>query len=266
MLSELLKISEYPDLALKPRLSFKEKLALVFKTYAFIFIVILFTAPVIILADYIATHVFHYGSIRNQNNTTFQHLIKKIGYLTAIVYICLIGPVLEETIFRLPLSFKRAHIALSVSVAILLFSSAIPFIKHLHQSIGLGWALSARVGFSALVFWLIFIILPKQINFSSAAKKRLIIISICLFGLMHVSNYSPLHWAIIWIYPIYVLPQLCMGWALSYIRFKNGFIWGIALHCLINSVAMGLGFSQNKPDKIHQIEKQALKPKTQSNR
>jgi len=259
MLKELFTISHYPDLALEPGLSFLEKLALVFKTYAIIFILILLTAPLIVLAEHMATYVFHYSSIRNQNSLSFQHLIKKIGYVTALVYICLIGPILEETIFRLPLSFKRVHIALSVALALFLFSSAMPLIKTLNHSVGLAWAISIRVAFSVLIFWLIFIALPQQISLSSGTKKWIVIVSICLFGLMHISNYSPLHWAIIWIYPVYVLPQLLMGWALSYIRFKNGFIWGIALHCLINSVAMGMGYSQNNPVKVQHTEKPVLK-------
>ncbi|WP_408733657.1 type II CAAX prenyl endopeptidase Rce1 family protein [Mucilaginibacter sp.] len=259
MFEELLKISEYPDLALKPQLPFKEKTVLILKTYGLIWLFIIFTVPLILLADHIATHVFHYNSISDQNSVTFQHLIKKIGYLTAIIYICLIGPLLEETIFRLPLSFKKTHIALSLAVAVLLFSSAIPYVKTLNHSIGFASVLLIRIVLAGLIYALIVNLIPRQILLSRSTKKKLIITSICLFGLMHVSNYSPLHWAIIWIYPIYVLPQLLMGWALSYIRFKNGFIWGVVLHCLINSVTMGLGFSQNKPDKRQHTEKPILK-------
>jgi len=49
-----------------------------------------------------------------------------------------------------------------------------------------------------------------------------------------------------------------MGLALSYVRFKNGFIWGIALHCLINSVATTLAFNYPQAKKIQHIEKPAI--------
>lgn len=256
---ELLNISAYPDLALKPNRSFAEKLSALLKTYGLVFLFLLFAAPLLLLPEYIATHVFHYSSIRDQNNVTFQHLIKKLGYLTATIYICLVGPVLEETIFRLPLSFKKNHVALGIVVAIFLFSSALPGAKSLNASMGLGYALLARAVILGLIYLLIVKLLPGEFSLSPSAKKTWIIVSICLFGLMHVSNYSPLHWAIIWLYPLFVLPQLAMGWALSYIRFKNGFMWGIALHCLINSVSMGLGYSQDKPGKIQHKEKPVLK-------
>lgn len=252
-------ISGYPDLALKKSSSFIEKLSVLLKTYGLIFLFLLFAAPLILLPEYFVTHVLHYSSIREQNNVTFEHLIKKIGYLTAVLYICLIGPLLEETIFRLPLSFKKVHIALGLAVAIFLFSSAVPIARNLTASIGLGYALLIRLAIVGLIYLLIIKLLPAEFLLSPSRKKAWIIISICLFGLIHISNYSPFHWAIIWIYPFYVLPQLFMGWALSYIRFKNGFIWGVALHCLINSVSMGLGYSQSQPDKIQHKEKPIIK-------
>jgi membrane protease YdiL (CAAX protease family) len=100
-----------------------------------------------------------------------------------------------------------------------------------------------------LIYFIVVMLIPAGLEIAQKYKKPIIITSILLFGLMHIFNYVPLQWQLIWIYPLYVLPQLGMGIALTYVRFKNGFIWGIALHCLINSVSMGLSSVATKAAK-----------------
>lgn len=256
MLKELFKLSGFPYLSQEATPSIKEKIFTVLKVYGLIFLSLLFVGPLTYLADTFVTHVIHAKSIRQQNDVSFQHLIQKLGYGIALLYICIIGPILEETIFRLPLSFKRGHIALGISVAIFLFGSVLQPVKGFSHSIGAGYALLIRLALVPVIYFIIKKLLPVNLSIGPAYKKAFIIISICLFGLMHVSNYSPLQWQLIWIYPIYVLPQLIMGWGITYIRFKNGFIWGIALHCLINSVAMGLSYldkTHTVPVKVHPV-------------
>jgi hypothetical protein len=259
MLKELLNIGAFPDLALQPNQPWVDKLLTLFKTYGLILLSLLMAAPIMLFAEYFVTHILHFKGFSEQSHISLQQLFKKTGYLKAMIYICLIGPAIEETIFRLPLSFKRVHIALSFAFAVFLFSSLLPLVKHLNQSIGIWYELLIRLAVVGLIFLLIYKLLPNNLSLKPALKKALIIASICLFGLMHISNFSPLQWAIIWVYPIYVLPQLLMGVALSYMRFKNGFVWGIALHCLINSVATSLAFNHPKPEKTQHTEKPTIR-------
>jgi hypothetical protein len=252
MLNELFNISSFPLLLQETRRPFGKNIATLFKIYVLIFLSIIITAWVIYLTDYFVTHVLHFKSVQNQYAFSLQHMLRKIGIVKTLVYICLIGPVLEETVFRLPLSFKKIHIALSIAVAIFLLSNSLPFIKNLNLSIGLGYALLIRIAFTALIYFTGIKLIPDNISFGPKVKKIVIIISMCLFGLLHISNFIPLQWALIWVYPFYVLPQLLMGWGLTYIRFKNGFIWGIALHCLINSVSMWLYTSPHQPVRTRQ--------------
>ena len=247
MLKELFNISGFPYLSQGATPSVKEKISTLLKVYGLIFLSLLLVGPLIYMADNFVIHVIHAKSIKQQNDVSFQHLIQKIGYGVAWLYICLIGPILEETVFRLPLSFKRWHIALSISVAIFLFGSVLPPAKALAHSVGLGYAFLIRLVFVLVLYFIIKKLLPVNLSVRPAYKKVFITVSICLFGLIHISNYAPLQWQLIWIYPIYVLPQIIMGWGLTYIRFKNGFIWGIALHCLINSVAMALSYADKMP-------------------
>jgi len=250
MLKEIFAIGNYTDLSLNKQRPFFGKVLTVLKTYGLIFLFLIAISPVLFLADYCVTQIFHHKSISHEGDETFKHLIKRLGYITTLVYICLIGPILEETIFRLPLSFKRVHIAISITVAALLFGSALPFAKSFLLHNGHVYALLVLIIIAVVISSACFILLPSDIILRPLYKKTVTIISICLFGLMHVFNYGTLQWQLLWIYPIYVLPQLGMGVGLTYIRFKNGFVWAIALHCLTNSVSMALSFTHQSPTNV----------------
>ena len=238
MLRELFNISAFPSLLQAEYRPFFSKVGTVLKTYGLIFLSLIAVGWLIYLADYLVINVFHHKSIQAQYNFTMDKMMKKAGMIKALLYICLIGPILEELVFRFSLSFKKINLAVSIAVAIFMFGNLIPAVKNLGVTIGLGYALAIRIAFSAIVCFALIRLLPDDRKFTPAFKNTVIILSIIIFGLMHISNFIPLQWALIWIYPIYVLPQMLMGWGITYVRFKNGFIWGIALHCLINSISM----------------------------
>jgi len=164
MLKELLNIGAFPDLALQTDQPWVDKLLTLLKTYGLIFLSLLLVAPIISLTEYCVTHLLHFKGIREQTNIAFQQLISKSGYVKALLYICLIGPAIEETIFRLPLSFKRLHIVLSFAFAVFLFSSLLPLVKHLNHSIGLWYELSIRLGVVGLIFLVIYKLIPNNLS------------------------------------------------------------------------------------------------------
>ncbi|RYU91484.1 CPBP family intramembrane metalloprotease [Mucilaginibacter terrigena] len=232
MLKELFAISDYPSLDTER--PFQSKFVLLLKIYGIAFLLNILSAPVSVVCDYLVTNVFHLKSIRTQYWQSMLKFFKMYGYARAIVYICIIAPVVEECIFRLPLTLKKQHIALALGFAMLLASRLIPGLQQQGTVIKLlVWAVLITSGY--LIFNRF---LPEIKPPGKRLQTRVTVISIIVFGLMHISNYMPLHWDILFIYPFYVLPQLFMGWFLTYIRFKNGFVWGIALHMLINSVSM----------------------------
>jgi hypothetical protein len=234
VLREFLTISEYPNLSLLPKSPFTERIGTLFKTYGLLFITIILVAPLIIATDHLVVHVLHFKAINQVQNNGMRQFFHKLGYWKAAIYISLIGPLLEETIFRLPLSLKKTHIVLALSTAAFLFGGL--FFHHITNPL---LNISIRLSISAIIYLICIFTVPDGPAITEYRfRKQLIIVSICLFGLMHISNYAPIQWPLIWIYPIYVIPQLLMGWAITYIRFKNGFLWGFALHCLINSVSV----------------------------
>jgi hypothetical protein len=234
MLKEIFEVSNYP--ALSTHRPFKDKLLLLLKVYGIVFASMFLSAPLLVMADYLVTHVLHYKSVIADYEKTMQDVMHRLGRFKTIAYICVLGPLLEETVFRLSLTLKRQLIAITIAFALFFFMNMIPGFKGLNSYVNWSIRLAA-----VIAGYLLFIkILPQNITLQKRTHTRVIIASILVFGLMHISNFSPLHWQIIYLYPIFVIPQLLMGWALTYIRFKNGFFWGVALHVIINSVATGL--------------------------
>lgn len=234
MFKELLTISQYPELSSSPQ-TVGARLAVLFKTYGLLFLALFLVAPFIVLADHFVVHVLHAKTINKAGQDGMQHFFKKLGYWRAAIYIGLVGPLLEEAVFRLPLSLKRRHIALGFSVAVYLFSGVV--FHNLTKIPGLNFGL--QLAACVLVYASAIFFVPTGLTIADHRfRTQLIILSICLFGLMHIGNYTPIQWSLIWIYPVYVLPQLLMGWAITFIRFKNGFWWGYALHCIINCVSL----------------------------
>lgn len=56
-----------------------------------------------------------------------------------------------------------------------------------------------------------------------------------LFGFIHITNFQ-MTAHIIWLSPILVAPQICIGFLLGFIRVRLGFLWALALHALYNFV------------------------------
>ncbi|WP_091393394.1 CPBP family glutamic-type intramembrane protease [Arachidicoccus rhizosphaerae] len=59
-----------------------------------------------------------------------------------------------------------------------------------------------------------------------------------IFGLGHIFNFAPIHYNLIYFYPVFVLPQLIMGFGFGYVRIKYGFFFGLLLHCITNTLPL----------------------------
>jgi hypothetical protein len=232
MIEEFFALNSYPTLATDR--SFQDKFILLFKIYGIIFLLNFISAPLAYLAEQLVTHVLHLKSIQEQYKTSMLRFFTKFGYLKAVLYICIMAPIIEESIFRLPLSFKRSHIAVAFGFALVLLARLIPGMSQQNLTINI----LVRVALFAAGYFALYKSLPEIKVPNKRLQAHLMITSIVVFGLMHIFNYAPLQWSIIFIYPLFVIPQLCMGWLLTYIRFKNGFFWGMGLHALINSISM----------------------------
>ena len=141
--------------------------------------------------------------------------------------VAIIAPFLEEVIFRLSLVFNPLNISLSVSTLISLIINKLfcPLI-------------------SILSFFLVFILIyklaltyeQKIIAFWNKNFKYIFYFLALSFGLVHISNYNYIKFSQYFMAPILVLPQLILGFLLSFTRiyYKKGFLICVIIHCLMN--------------------------------
>ena len=243
MLKEFFNVSQYPAFSADADNLFKQQVITVIKVFILLFFVSIALSGSSHFVDVFITKVLHYKSIRRQYNFTFQQIIKRLGVIKALIFVCVLGPILEECTFRLFLSFKKTHISLGIAFAFFTLINFFPFVKNLNIQLGFPIALLVKIIVSVFLFLISQKMLKPDFHLADKTKTRFIITSICVFGLMHISNFAPLQWAIIGVYPLFVLPQLFIGWGLTYIRLKNGFFWGFALHVLINATSMAFYFN-----------------------
>jgi hypothetical protein len=159
--------------------------------------------------------------------------MKENSITVIIILLILVGPFIEELIFRLPLRFKKANF-IPFTLIILFYAGTLLFVK-LHLSLALSIPL-----FIALMTLLIFYIFNRNMT-----EKRDTVLTknysfyfysvTILFALFHLSNYSYTPNLLLFA-PIVVLPQFFAGFLLGFIRIKQGFIWGFFLHALHNAI------------------------------
>lgn len=148
------------------------------------------------------------------------------------LYIILIGPFIEELVFRLFLNLRKLTIAISLSVYFYLISA--------------NWIDTNYIALNVCLRIILVIIITFCV-YRGISERSLILIrtryfqyifyvTAILFGIVHLSNFSPLSAKIILVAPILIFPQICYGLAMGYLRLKlkNGFVWGLALHVFIN--------------------------------
>ena len=177
-------------------------------------------------------------------------LIKKMGFASVfklmmesqknikgyygIFIVVILGPLVEELIFRLILVPKRRNIAIFTFVFSFLIMNKTYYINKID------WLLLMSLAVSGLLSFLVFNLLKRKPEIETAIGKRqkiITIVSVVLFGLLHIANIETLHWELALLYPVYALPQMILGYVSSVQRLKLGFVWGLLFHSMINLMA-----------------------------
>ena len=164
------------------------------------------------------------------------------GVLYTIVLMVLIGPLLEESIFRLWFSFRREHIFISLFTFVYVILTKC--LRHAHDvSIGSIQSdyfehLIAKIIVSALIAGCIFLFNNVRIHsFANKYGSRLILFSVIIFALLHLTNVR-CAW---YVYPFLIcmcLPQFILGVSVTHIRLHIGFWPAYAFHCFVNSITL----------------------------
>ena len=151
----------------------------------------------------------------------------------AWVRVVLIGPLMEETAYRLWQSMKKWHIALSLSFLLYyLFGDVfISFgLKSLNYAI-ISAILSLCIG--CLFYLKMNENMLKKIKDNSKCYALLVLFSCMLFALSHVTNYM-LNSQVLLFGVISSLRHLVGGISFAYVRINLGFFCGWIAHCLVN--------------------------------
>lgn len=185
-----------------------------------------FISVILIFAiDYYITNILNYPSISNLFSSA-NKAIDKNGLLKIIIFV----PLFEELLFRLPLKPNKWNMAIFTCVFSFFMLNGKIFSLEFNSFLFLSILISLSL---AILFFLKYTFLTPMLNKN---YKMIIIFSILLFGLVHITNIEPLYFNLSIFYPIYVLPQIIMGYFISNLRIKFGFFWGLAFHMLINTI------------------------------
>ena len=159
---------------------------------------------------------------------------KKIKGYYGFFLVVILGPLVEELIFRLILVPKRRNITIFTFVFSFLVLNKTYYVNKID------WLLLVSLVVSGLLSFLVFNLLKRKPKIEIAIGKRqkiITIVSVVLFGLLHIANIENLHWELTLLYPVYALPQMILGYVSSVQRLKLGFIWGLLFHSMINLMA-----------------------------
>jgi Type II CAAX prenyl endopeptidase Rce1-like len=149
----------------------------------------------------------------------------------------IIGPILEELVYRLPLLFSRRNISISLTVfSYFMISDGLHNSRYFTTE-----NLIIRIAIAILVGFLTYLLLGKnkvyKLFYDFWIKNPLFIFYFLSFSFAfsHLSNYTG-DWRIYLIAPIITLPQLIYGLTYSFIRLKSGIQYSILIHMFINLI------------------------------
>ena len=166
-----------------------------------------------------------------------------------LLYAVLVGPLVEELAFRLPLKLERYSLAygiafLCIFVFTMFFQSNYELPNWLFDYVD--WRGLLSYAFVSTTIAAVLLLSLKLANLGSLVKGALakhyglwFYTFLVLFGAIHIFNFEGL--ADFWfVAPLLVLPQLSLSFFIAFVRVRMGFNWAYLAHFLNNAVMIGL--------------------------
>ncbi|WP_371732056.1 type II CAAX prenyl endopeptidase Rce1 family protein [Spirosoma sp. KCTC 42546] len=151
-----------------------------------------------------------------------------MGLYKSIFFSSVKAPIIEELSFRLLLRPTRFNVSFSIAFFIFLLFDTILYFSDLPTY-------SIRLVICLLLFFFLYITYnPLWLSALKITDYKLLTITSLGFGAIHITNFTTIDKGLFFIYPIYILPQIFLGFILGIIRIRNGFIWAVLLHILVN--------------------------------
>jgi hypothetical protein len=157
---------------------------------------------------------------------------------SGLLLIGFLGPILEESIFRLWLSFKRIHIFISLFLIFyILIGLCIPSEKQifLHGLAKVSYftGYSYKLPLSILLSSSVFLVSQKSLDrIKEKFGHCFIVLSIIVFAAFHIANMS-FEWFLLPVALLCCLPQFVGGLTLTYYRINLRFLLWFNLPCFL---------------------------------
>jgi len=171
--------------------------------------------------------------------------VEKLGInnVFIFVFVALFAPFYEELIFRLPLSFRKKDIYVSLFTLML-------FVGYILASLFCnGVNINQKTTDALIKFTFLFTSIFVVYSFNSITENSLEKIkisfgkyfvygSIIVFTLIHLTNIDNFDMRLLPFYLFNLLPLFFMGMILSFCRLQFGFFYGLLLHAVWNCLSM----------------------------
>ena len=159
-------------------------------------------------------------SVTSLTINNFEHYT----FIEFLFFTLMVAPFFEESVCRAWINFELNGIALLIA-GLLYYLSRDIFVYR--------YFVYFRVCYSLLFFFILqkgF----KYLKYHPVTNTNILltayVFSSFLFAIIHLNNFKLINQYSI----LFILPQLVGGFILGYVRYKNGFLWAVALHFLNN--------------------------------
>ena len=232
-ITDLINYLKNPEYVTQNNYSLLSNIKYLIWSYFSCLLFIVFTTIILTFVDKFLVLIFDIESVQQKFIFSIHSIKHSLGSYSFFIF-ALVGPLVEETIFRLPLNLKKINIGLAIAILVFRFSGNSLIntkLYNLHYFIFLFFCVITIPGISLLI--------PNSII--NKIKFRYFSMYFYLiavtFSLVHIANLHSLNFNLILIYPVFVLPQLVSGLFIANNRMQRGFVWGFLLHALINSTS-----------------------------
>ncbi len=206
--------------------------------YIIVSFIILFTLAIIIKRLGIEVHHFEKG-------TNFTDALNS-NTIFGVLMISCIGPFTEEVLFRIWLSFRRIHIAISVFLLTYwLITVCLPIPNRemiygfINKNFTYLWYYKLLV--SIVLASCVFVIRQETLDkFKSKWGHFVVFASALVFACVHLSNYT-FPWYAFPLVTFMCLPQFTIGIVITYYRLRLGFFYGLIFHSIHNFIPLYFG-------------------------
>ena len=188
---------------------------------------------VILYAGYVALYVICmgiYGAIgviptKLTDYAADPSLWTEQPFWQTILWALMVGPLSEELMFRLGLSFKRLTVGL--------WAGLLPIVLAGYVFLCRVWYILMILAIAGgLIFWLIYRYTTDE-QWKTWRKKYIMPamwVSAIGFGLFHLNAFTVLNWQVLPFALVTILQPMADGCANTYARVNLGFWWGVLLH------------------------------------